>query len=355
MKSTFTKLLIAISKLIPLNLYPLLLNRAVISIFYHAVSDGDMAHVRYLYPVVPVSGFVDAIRYIQKKYIFISYDQLHDHLTKGNPLPKNAVHLSFDDGFAECFSVVRPILLEQNIPCTFFLTIDWLDNPMLYFRHQISLCVHQMELLPIKEQDRHLALLNSQFGLSLVNYGEFNQWIMSFRSPGDRIITEVCRILEVDISSYLDESQPYLTTSQIKEMAADGFTIGAHGLSHRKLGFIPEVEMESEIVESCIAVQSITGQSIVPFSFPQSAANVNRALLANILNRHPFIGLTFDTKDLRSDERFMVNRVWAERPLTPARELHPLPEIMVWAYRDAWVDGIKKSFRNSKKSGLPLV
>jgi peptidoglycan/xylan/chitin deacetylase (PgdA/CDA1 family) len=350
MKHTFTKLLNAISKLIPLNLFPLLLNREVISIFYHAVSDGEMAHVRHLYPVVPVPKFIDAIRYLKKDYVFISYDQLHDHITNGTHLPKNAVHLSFDDGFAECYSVVRPILLEQNIPCTFFLTIDWLDNPMMFFRHQISLCVNQIEQLQIEEQNKSLGLLNSQLSLSLVNSGEFKQWITSFRTPEYHVLEEICRILDIDILSYLRDSQPYLTTNQIKKMHAEGFTIGAHGLSHRKLGFIPDADMESEIVESCNAVQSITGQSIVPFSFPQSAANLNRSILGNILNRHPMIGLLFDTKDLRTDKEFLVNRVWAERPLTPARKLHPLPEILLNAYRDAWVYGIKRSFLKERGS-----
>ncbi|MCJ7703480.1 MAG: polysaccharide deacetylase family protein, partial [Anaerolineales bacterium] len=128
-----------------------------------------------------------------------------------------------------------------------------------------------------------------------------------------------------------------LTRTQIKQMRAEGFTIGAHSLSHRKLGFIPEEELETEINSSCRAIQEISGQEVVPFSFPQSAGNVDRAKLGDLLAGNPSIGLLFDTKDLRKDVGFIVNRVWAERPLTAARMLHPLPEILAQAYRDAWV------------------
>ena len=72
---------------------------------------------------------------------------------------------------------------------------------------------------------------------------------------------------------------------------------------------------------------------------------MNRTRLAEILERYPFIGLMFDTKDLRLDEEFLINRVWAERPLTPERKLHPLPEIMENAYRDAWVNAILSSLQ----------
>lgn len=340
MKNVIIKLLQLISKLIPLGLYPRLVPREVISIFYHAVSDGALAHVRHLYPVVPVADFDTALAYLQDNYTFVSYDQLHAYQFKGAPLPPKAVHLSFDDGFGECFSVVRPILLDRKIPCTFFLTTGWLDNRMLYFRHQISLCVHQAQKLPADEQGSFLVAINHRFGLSLDDLAGFNHWLTAFRNPEAQVLAEVTRLLGMDIPAYLVAEQPYLSRAQVKQLRAEGFTIGAHSLSHRKLGFIPEGELEMEISISCRAIQEITGQEVVPFSFPQSAGNVDRGKLGELLERSPHIGLLFDTKDLRTDVGFMVNRVWAERPLSAARVLHPLPEILLQAYRDAWVEGL---------------
>ena len=94
------------------------------------------------------------------------------------------------------------------------------------------------------------------------------------------------RLLGINIQSYIRDTKPYLTAKQIQQMHADGFTIGAHGLSHRKLGFVPEMDVESEIVGSCRAIRDITGQALVPFSFPQSAGNVDRSQLRDILEQH---------------------------------------------------------------------
>jgi len=137
-------------------------------------------------------------------------------------------------------------------------------------------------------------------------------------------------------------------------MHAEGFTFGAHTKTHRKLAPLSDAEIESEIVDSCRVVRDITGQATVPFSFPHSAFGLDRQLLADIRSRHPFIGLLFDTKGLRRDADFIVNRIWAER--LPAarikdgegRGIPPLPEVLRVAYQDAWVEGIMKAARRGK-------
>jgi len=341
MRHIFTQSLAVISQAIPFSLYPLLVRRDVISIFYHAVSNGMPPHIRHLYPVVPAASFEAALDDLQdKNYTFISYDQLQAHAREGKALPPRAIHLSFDDGFTECFSTVRPILLERGLPCTFFLTIDWLDNRMLYFRHQISLCVHYASEMGEADQAVFLERLNRQFNLALTDIARFSAWILAFRQPNMAELEWVCDELEIDVGVYLAEKQPYLTTAQVLQLQSDGFTIGAHGLSHRKLGLIPTAAIEPEIVGSCRAIQAITGRKVVPFSFPQSAGNISRDLLADILGCNPEVGLLFDTKDLRVDADIIINRVWAERPLTPDRTLHPLTEILKHAYQDAWVEGV---------------
>jgi peptidoglycan/xylan/chitin deacetylase (PgdA/CDA1 family) len=335
-----------LSKLLPTGLFPYVVKRDVISLFYHAVSDASMPHVRHLYPVVPVESFRNALKYLKERYSFVTYDQLWALLETNQPLSKTTLHLSFDDGFAECYHVVRPILLEMGIPCTFFVTSDWIDNRRLYFRHLISLAVDRMQGLEQDEQEGVITQVNHRLRLHLEDLADFKGWLTAFRQPDEKVLRLIREALGIDEEAYLNHTRPYLTTAQIQEMHQAGFTIGAHGLSHRKLGFVPRDEVEAEISGSCRFIQEITGEESVPFSFPQSAGNLERDHLAEIRDRNPLIGLLFDTKDLRQDADFMVNRVWAERPLTASRKLHPLSEVMRHAYRDAWVqsvlDGLRK-------------
>jgi peptidoglycan/xylan/chitin deacetylase (PgdA/CDA1 family) len=318
-----------------------------IDFFYHAVSDRPMEHVRHLYPVVPVAKFEDALRYLQEKYTLVSYAQLHAQRL-GEPdqaraFPVDAAHLSFDDGFQACFSVVRPLLLRQEIPATFFLVTDWINNQAMFARNKVSLCLEYLQ-----EQPQDVARLD-RFMSPSGNISAI-EWLHDLTPADSALVDQVCATLGVDWQIFLEQRQPYLTSEQIRQMCAEGFTFGAHTRSHRKLMDLSPAEIETEIVASCRRVQEITGQDVVPFSFPHSAFGVSRQLLADIRQRHSFVGLLFDTKGVRKDADFIVNRVWAERPLTPARELHPLPEVLHHAYQEAWVDRVMDALRNLKPS-----
>ena len=231
--------------------------------------------------------------------------------------------------------------------------MDWLDNRMLYFRHQISLFIAQMKRLKPGHQHQAIKEINQIMGLSIRDFLGFKDWISAFREPQEEILQKIVSQLEVDITAYLDKNRPYLTRNQVQQMHDEGFTIGAHGLTHRKLGFIPKQEVKREIIGACQEVKSITRQEIVPFSFPQSAGNVDRRQLVDIRSQNPQIGLLFDTKDLRRDVPFMINRVWAERPLTPERQLHPLPDILTHAYQNAWVEEVLDQIRRILKKKTP--
>jgi hypothetical protein len=140
--------------------------------------------------------------------------------------------------------------------------------------------------------------------------------------------------LGIDSRSYLQQVRPYLTTEQIRELHADGFTIGAHSRSHRRLQDLSRADAEHEIVESCRIVREITAQASVPFAFPYFGGGLDRAWLAGLREQHDSIGLFFDTNGVCADESFVVQRVFGERF---TRDLS-LDAILrrAWAHRAAW-------------------
>jgi peptidoglycan/xylan/chitin deacetylase (PgdA/CDA1 family) len=113
----------------------------------------------------------------------------------------------------------------------------------------------------------------------------------------------------------LKEAQPFLSTAQIQEMHAAGFTFGGHSVSHRKFVQLPVERVEAEIVESCKKIQAITGEEEVPFAFPNSATGFDRKLLRKIREENDVVGLIFNSKGLLPDEPYLFNRIWMERKL----------------------------------------
>lgn len=313
MKSLARRIAKAIRRSMPLAFYPYFIKRDVIGLFYHAVSDDRLPHIQHLYPPEPTARYEAALVYIKKNFHLVDPEQIEAHRLHGKPLPRRALHLSFDDGFAECYTVVRPMLLKHGIPCTFFITTGWVDNQTMFYRNKVSLCIEQVRSLPRDAAKMVLTSINNARDLSLGDTRAFESWIKGLEHHDEPVIDMVAKMLGIDVKAYLQDRQPYMTKEQIRQLHADGFTIGAHTRSHPKLAALSTEQIETEIVESAREIQAITGAGHVHFSFPYSATGIDRQTLADIRARYSFLGLFFDTMDLRQDEPFIVNRIWAEK------------------------------------------
>jgi hypothetical protein len=107
-------------------------------------------------------------------------------------------------------------------------------------------------------------------------------------------------------------------------------------------------EIESEISLSTNIIADMTGQEIVPFSFPHSAWGLDRDHLAQIRLQHSNIGVLFDTKGLHLDVDFIHNRIWAERPLPNMSRMDAdrIREHLTLAYQETWVDAMMEKGRS---------
>lgn len=343
MRGLLRRLLDAFFHRIPLVVSRRLLPRPLIGFFYHAVSDDYLPHQQHIYPPESLARFEAAMRWVKRNCRPVGYDEVHAHFLEGRPLPSRALHLSFDDGFSQCFDLMRPILIGFAIPCTFFVATDWLDNRSMFYRNQVSLCIERLRKLDASQRAQVYARLNRALDLNLQGRSDFVVWIKSLVRLDEEELETATRILELDVPAYLREEQPYLTSDQIRQLHAEGFVIGCHTRSHHKLLRLSPAQQEIEIVESAQVVADITGQEIVPFSFPNSGNGLDRDRLAAIRQRHPFLGLFFDTQGLQPDSDFIVQRIWAEQAaLRAAGSQTNLPALLRHAYAQEYWRIIRK-------------
>lgn len=343
MRQLAGKLVRGVGRVLPLGVYGALFRRDVLGLFYHSVSDEYLPHVQHLYAPEPVARFDAALQYIRRHYQPVDDAQIEAYRFEGKPLPRRALHLSFDDGFSECYSVVRPLLLKHSIPCTFYVTTSWLDNASMFYRNKTSLCIEQMRTLEHDAAKMVLTSLNNALSLSLRDVSSFERWIRTLQAAKEDIIDMTAKMLGVDVKAYLHERTPYLTREQVRTLHADGFTIGAHTVRHAKLATLSDAEIEREIVDSAREVQAITGQPRVTLSFPYSGNGLRRALLADIRQRHPWLGLFYDTQDLQHDVPFIVQRIWAEKAAlrTVGRDTN-VPALLHDAYQAELLDAARR-------------
>jgi peptidoglycan/xylan/chitin deacetylase (PgdA/CDA1 family) len=341
----------------PLGFWRTLVPKTDLGICYHMVSDHPVRHLKH-YRFLDPDGFQSDLDYLAARFEFVNYGELTRRRSSGISKGSSVI-LTFDDGFAECATIVAPLLRQRGLSCVFFVITDFIDNRLLFRESAASLCIEALMRVPFEEVDTLLRDLGRE-ELLRPRADDFS-WSRTSGLPavladpaGDpdrRLVPLLRRLLQlpaseepllqallarlaIDPRRYLQQAQPYLTTHQLRQLHADGFTIGAHSCSHRRLQELPRAEAEREIVESCRIVRDITGEASVPFAFPYYGGGLDRDWLAGLRRQHDFLGLFFDTQGLRADASFVVQRVFGER-FNDERNLDAVLR-RAWADPAAW-------------------
>jgi peptidoglycan/xylan/chitin deacetylase (PgdA/CDA1 family) len=305
-------------RLLPVRAFGRLLRRTGAGLCYHLVAAPGLPHVRPLYPYKSPGHFAADLRWLKRRFRVVSYAELQEAADAGRSPEPGWVHQSFDDGYAECFTVARPILLEHDLPCTFFLATDVLDNRRSLAFNRVALALVAIGGRGGAEVRAILGEVGETAGRPFADVGEMGTWlrwaIRDPDSPGEAATDRLCALVGVDEEAFL-RSSPYMTGEQARTMVAEGFTIGGHTRLPWQLGRTAGAErVEREIAESCRVAAELSGQGRVPFAFPYDATGVDRAFLAGVLARNPHVGLLFGTAGLAPDAPFMVNRFLVDTP-----------------------------------------
>ena len=287
---------------IPAVAWRAMMPRTEIALCYHMVSQEVLPHVRPLYAYKNPAQFASDLEFLAGGDAF----------------------LSFDDGFAECRTVVAPLLARYGQRATFFVNTDLLDNRMMMYRNKLALCIDRLETTastaaPAHHGETDPAILRKRAAdlLGLPHPAEIvalRRAILDLRADRAMRVDALCAVLGVDVPAYLANRKPYLTWDQVRELLEEGHAIGAHGLDHREFQAMEPDEIERQMVESCNAVRAVTNQEKVPLAVPFSLDGLDRSLLADIARRNPQVGRIYGTSGLMPEPAGFLNRLVVDSP-----------------------------------------
>jgi peptidoglycan/xylan/chitin deacetylase (PgdA/CDA1 family) len=303
------------------------------------VGDKASPHTEALYAGKPSSVFDKHLEFLKANFEMLSYSALRDAWTGGKPKGRPGMALTFDDGLRECYEVVRPLLKKHGVPCIFFIPTGFIANRRLHYNHKASLCSGQLRAFDKKRLDAAVRDFTTAFGLPFGGpraRAGLLRFVMRLGDSDEERVDRCCALLDVDSERFLLERKPYLDENELRTLVKDGFTIGAHSITHRHLGTLPLAEQREEILGSIRTIQALTGQSEVPFAFPFSADGVDRGLLRQLRRECEAVGLFFDLHGIRQDDEVLVNRIWAESPLISPSRSTPMHRLLRNSYQAHW-------------------
>jgi peptidoglycan/xylan/chitin deacetylase (PgdA/CDA1 family) len=99
--------------------------------------------------------------------------------------------------------------------------------------------------------------------------------VLTFDDGHESFATEALPVLLADgfvatvfVNTGLMGRPSYMSSTQVKQVAADGMVIGDHTVDHVDLNALPEVAARSEIDVDRSLLQSLTGQRVLDFAYP---------------------------------------------------------------------------------------
>jgi peptidoglycan/xylan/chitin deacetylase (PgdA/CDA1 family) len=209
---------------------------------------------------VPAPLFAACLRFFGRHYTVVGLEQLRASLRDGSPLPAHSLLITFDDGWQDNVSVALPILRWQGFPAAVFVAADVLAQTTSWWWQEILLralrtgCASWDQLWtlaggkPLPPGDPELVLLAC--------YGALD--------PSERL-----RLLAPFVADAAAEGTHMIGPDGLRELAAGGIGLGAHGAAHLPLTMMAEPETDLGRARAVLEPQlRPLGQPLDVLSFP---------------------------------------------------------------------------------------
>ena len=237
-------------------------------IMYHYVRELSLTRYPEIKGMTPFS-FKEQISYLSKYYHFVTHLDIIDAIDNKKELPERAVWLTFDDGYADHYDIVYPILDEMGIEGGFFISAKAIQEHKVLDVNKIHFILASIDDVPKLLKDIYYLLDRHRKEYSLKS----NEYYFKKLAKANRFDSAetifIKRLLQTELPeglrnimcSYLFEKyvsnneevfsrELYMSEEQIKCMARHGMYIGSHGYDHYWENTLSKKDQEEEIDKS---------------------------------------------------------------------------------------------------------
>ena len=223
-----------------------------------------------------------------RRYRVIPLNELCRDLTNRDPMPSDAVVITFDDGYRDNYRYAYPILRKYGVPATIFLATGHIDTHRLFWWDRLGYAIHHTSL-------ERLSLNGlGAYSLKTVRERTIALRTISARLKGlpedekNLVIEELARRAGLDAPLELGREM-VLSWDEAREMARNGISFGAHTTHHPILTRLSLEEARREIVQSQRHIQDRLDVPVSTFAYPNGWPNDYDEDIKAILKENRFI------------------------------------------------------------------
>jgi peptidoglycan/xylan/chitin deacetylase (PgdA/CDA1 family) len=212
---------------------------------------------------------------------------------ESDTLPRRALAITFDDGYADNHDVALPILRKHGLSATFFIATGFLDGGRMWN----DCVVESIRETPHSEIDlRSVAPGLGQYALTSLALRRSaihaTLSVVKYLPPLER----TAAVQEIAATCGVTSPQPLMMRSdQVVAMRRAGMLIGAHTVNHPILTRLEPEEISREIADSRDVLAHLLGEPVRLFAYPNGKPGADYDEVAVLVVRKLGFDAAFST------------------------------------------------------------
>lgn len=289
----------------------------------------DLKHSRY--PEIKgldVNLFREQIAFMKSNFNIVTMEQVLEAISTKEKLPEKALLLTFDDGYADNYTVAMPVLEEYGVQGSFFIPGKTFTTHQLLDVNKIHYVLASANIYNLVEdlkkemdyyrgQEFQYASTEELFAKYAVASRFDIKETVFVKQMLQTVLPEKLRniISSKLFAKYVGATEEqlayelYMSEEQIRTMKRHGMFIGIHGYDHYWLGNLPVEQMESDISLALDALDEFVDRKQWVMNYPYG--NYNKDVLAYISKQGACLGLTTEVRlaDIDKDNPLELPRL----------------------------------------------
>ncbi len=250
---------------------------------------------------VHASLFARHMALLAEQFNVLPLSEAVERLRK-NSLPRRAVAITFDDGYADNAEVALPILRDLGLTATFFIATAYLDGGGVMWNDLVMEALRAMPG-PVLE-------------LSALGLGPL--WLRTMderRVAAKRVLVTLKYLDETVRCRHIEDllhragigalTDMMMGAAQVRQLSAAGMEIGGHTMHHPILARVDTNVARAEIAGGKMQLESITGSPLRLFAYPNGQPGIDytrdHVRMVRNLGFSAAVSTAWGTASLRSD------------------------------------------------------
>jgi len=236
---------------------------------YHSIREDPKRHQQYLTGIMhSLAQFEEHMRIVATEYVPVSLDDIVGFAEGRAAIPRGAVAVTFDDGFADNLELAAPVMNRYGIKAAVYVSAGFVETPETLWFLRIRNAFNTSDVLAWRglrgdrqydftlPAERHQAFLEASRACAQVT-GERQESLVGSLEQ------------RLGVAPLRPERKIMLTWNDIRELQAQGHIVGSHTMTHPNVAHVGHEELVRELVDSKRRLEEETRVPVIHCSFPK--------------------------------------------------------------------------------------